>query len=548
MQVGTSLSHRAPLLWLALPFAGGIAIAHATASPVPIPAVAAGCLVLLAVAGLLLRTRQRRSSLVAVAVAIAGLGMIHHETHRARLPDWDRLPQREAELIVEVKRIFNTRVLERPLSVIGMIRSADPHLSDLIGQSLYVQAWRYHDPTAVERGATIRIRGHLTPLPRAARGDGFNAYLIDAGINFRLTRGRLLEVVNGGSGYAVWRQRIKTVAMRQLARDLEAHPDLVGALQAMLLGDRTGLDEEDKSVFLRSGTMHLFAISGLHIGVIAVALHGALRLMRLPPGQTFVISTLLLAVYVDLVGGTPSAVRAWLMVTCVHASVALRAPGNAVAAIGGSMLLVLLLDPLQLFSAGFQMSYGIVFALLLYGLPLGEHLQSRIRPWRDLPETTLTGRQKFARRRLEGLIMAGALGWAAMMVGLISGVAIFGWFTPIAFVANLALMPMASLAILGGLIAMISGGLGLIPLALLGNHAAALVLLIVNALLGHAVAWPIASTAASFRHPAWGEFGLVAMLAIITIGYVQGWPSRPRSWWWPPIALVLVLVTGMRLG
>jgi competence protein ComEC len=259
-------------------------------------------------------------------------------------------------------------------------------VGDLLGQSIQVRMRRpQHNPKVVQRGAILRVIGQLQPLPAALPGDSFISYLIDSGHNFRLRQARWLGTVTQPSRYAQLRQRLKLRASKILSNDLEHHPDIVGALRAMLLGEKHALPPYAHNLFLRSGTMHLFAISGLHIGIIALTINGALRLVRIPRFAAFVIGSAILLGYVDLIGLTPSAIRAWIMITCFHGARVLRAPPNSVAAISASAMIVLLIDPMQLFSAGFQMSYSIVFMLLLYGVPLADFCQERFRPWRDLP-------------------------------------------------------------------------------------------------------------------------------------------------------------------
>src|SRR5690606_8486486 len=107
---------------------------------------------------------------------------------------------------------------------------------------------------------------------------------------------------------------------------------------------------------------------------------------RLPRGAAFLLGTAILWTYVDITGGTPSAVRAFWMVTCLLGARQIRAPSNSLAALAASALVVLVIDPHQLFSASFQMSYGIVAALLLYGVPLQERWLARWQPWATLPK------------------------------------------------------------------------------------------------------------------------------------------------------------------
>lgn len=550
MPHGSPLGHRAPVLWLVLPLATGIALAHASPWAVPksivLPLI--GLATVAAVGCLLADLPPRRTLTLTVLLGLL-VGMLHHDVQRQRLPDWDRLPQREVSLDVHVDRVFAHANPDWPLSFIGTIVGADSHLADLTGQALHVRARRRDATDTARRDEVLTVLGQLEPLPRrGGRVDDFEDYLIDRGLNFRLVRGRVLAHRFAPSAYARWRDDLKLRASAVLGAGLARRPDLAGALQAMLLGQREALSASAQALFVQSGTMHLFAISGLHIGIIAGVLYGGLRLLRLPRWAALLAGALWLAFYVDLIGRTPSAVRAWLMVICVQASLVLRAPGNPLAGLAVSALLVLLIDPLQLFSTGLQMSYGIVAALLLYGLPLGQILAERWRPWRHLPHSSLRPWQQRWLAMWPGCLEALAMSWSASVVGLISGVAFFGWFTPLALPANLVLIPLAGLAITGGFLAMVLGLVGADWLALVFNHGAALVLAGMQQVLACGTAATGGATPAQFITAWWGEAGLLLALGTMLVGYAQGWTGRWGRWWYPPAVTAVVLVTGMRFG
>ena len=480
-------------------------------------------------------------------LGLFGAGSLHYTVQRQHLPDWDQLPEREVAINVEITRIFGGSETERFQNFLGNITGASSPVGDLLGQSIQDRMRRpQHNPKVVQRGAILRVIGQLQPLPAALPGDSFISYLIDSGHNFRLRQARWLGTVTQPSRYAQLRQRLKLRASKILSNDLEHHPDIVGALRAMLLGEKHALPPYAHNLFLRSGTMHLFAISGLHIGIIALTINGALRLVRIPRFAAFVIGSAILLGYVDLIGLTPSAIRAWIMITCFHGARVLRAPPNSVAAISASAMIVLLIDPMQLFSAGFQMSYSIVFMLLLYGVPLADFCQERFRPWRDLPRASLRSFQRFLHDRLESVIAAIALTWSASLIGAIAGVGIFGWFSPFAAMANLLLVPIAWWVINGGLGSIIVGFLGITPIALLLNHAAGMSLWIMFRLLEG----PLSFTGgfeAQFRTDWWCEGGMIAVL--VTTVATHEWRNNSQLWrWWAPTGItVLWLVMGLRL-
>lgn len=172
------------------------------------------------------------------------------------------------------------------------------------------------------------------------------------------------------------------------ARLLEATTALPhqAIILALAVGDRSALTTEDWELMSASGTNHLFVISGLHIGLVWVAVYGLLSgLLRLWPGvsrywprQKWAASGALLAafVYCLLAGFTLPTRRAFAM-TAVFVLTQL---GNRPVAVSLrfwlALALVLTLDPLAPITAGFWLSFGAVAALLL-GLAGRSHLQTK---------------------------------------------------------------------------------------------------------------------------------------------------------------------------
>ena len=456
-------------------------------------------------------------------------------------------PQSEVELQVDIIRLFGFEPQDRFQNFLGEVVSARAPVGDRLGQPIHVRVRRPVDlPDVVQRGATIKVVGQLELLrPSDTAGDSFLSYLFDSGHNFRLRQARWLKTIENPSRFAQARHRLKIRAGATLSAGLDYHPEIVGVLRAMLLGERHLLSAEAKTLFLRSGTMHLFAISGLHIGIIAVAINGALRLGRIPRFTAFAIGSLILLGYVGLIGLTPSAVRAWIMITCFHGARVLQAPSNSVAAISASALIVLLSDPMQLFSAGFQMSYSIVFMMLLYGVPLADFWKPRARLWRDLPRVSLSPIQRLTQDRCEVVITSIALQWSASLIGVITGVGIFGCFTPLAFVANLMLVPLAGAVISAGFGSLVLGLCGISSLALVFNHAAGMGLWVMYGVLEHPFRFT-AGVAAEFRFSGWGEWGMIAVLVTTVFTHELGDASSRWRWWGPVGLTFLVLVTGLR--
>lgn len=541
-----SLRHRAPVLWLLLPLMAGL-IAGRVFSGMPGPRWFFAGAFILSIVAIVFSTRPILWA-TALCLSLMMIGASYYELSRARLTAWDNLPPREARLTLEVERTFTPSPDGKRISGLARIAQAEAHLTDLQGQHIYFSLARRTGEAPPVRSAKISVNGVLQTLPQSAPLNSFEGYLANTGINFRLNRGRVLETVSAPTAYRQFCARAQQRLASSLSHGLEKHPDLAAVSRAMLLGLQQELSEEQNQWFMRSGTMHLFSISGLHIAVIALALEALLGLLRLPRLPRFLIAATLLWLYVDITGTAPSAVRAYLMVVLLQASFVLRLPVNPVATLGFAALGALIIDPMQLFTASFQMSYGIVASLLMLGLPLGELWNSRWQLFRSLPKATWAWWQHVLDWSQRGVLGVLAIGLSTSLVSTICGVIYFQLFTPGALLANLVLIPAGSLAILSGFVSMLCGLAGLGWLCATFNHASALVLLCCERGIAYFLKMPGVFTAASYTATWTGVVSLGVLLATVLWGYATRWELKRGGIWPPFIVVITTLVFGVKFG
>lgn len=540
-----SLGHRAPLLWIVLPLIAGLMGGRAfdAGSPGTLLIVA---VVLTAVA---IVAANRAPSLWAVSLAGAMLlaGGAEYGMLRRRPAGWTTRPPREARLELRISHLFPSRDGTKVTGLATVAKAAEP-LQELSGQRIYFSLAQRRGAPEVVRSATVAAIGLVEILPLRPPANTFEGYLASTGANFRLTRGRILSEVSPPSDYHRFCARMARRFHELLGEGIATkRPALAALLRAMMLGSTQELSEEQRTLFMQSGTMHLFAISGLNIGVVALALESLLRLVRLPWILRFTFGTALLWLFVDITGGSPSAVRAFIMTTFLLAARVFRRPGNPFAALVASALAILLLAPLQVFGASFLMSYGIVAGLILLGVPLAEAWQARWVLWRNLPPPVWRWWQKGADAGWRNFLASVALGVSATLVCLLTGVEFFGLLTPGSLPVNLALIPAAMLATVGGFAALLTGLAHFHFGVVLSNHAAALMLLAIEALVRASVKVPGMSVPASFRTTWIGMAAFGVLLAVMLAGYAMRW--RGPGGWWPPFAVVAVtLAVGMRFG
>jgi competence protein ComEC len=536
---------RSPLLWLLLPLIAGLTAARGWPPPAfglwPLVLAALG----LSLAAVWLALRPGRSAAVAWGGCVSlagGLGgfVLLHARH-PQFHEWSSRPPREVTVTVEVLQTFPAAPTARSLTGVGRIVATDEFNRELAGRRVYFSAIR-RISLPPQRSGRYTVQGVIEPMPREPAEASFNDYLENLGIRQKLTRARILREEQPPGWFQRFCSRAENHLEESLRLGLEKHPQTLSLYLAMLLGEKAVLSGAQQNAFMRSGTFHIFSISGLHVGVIAVALQGVLRLLRLPGRPAVVLCLLLLWLYVQITGGSSPAERSFIMIAFLLASQVFRLPGNALAALAAAALVTLLLDPLQLFSTGFQMSYTVVVALLVMGVPLADKWLAGWRPFSLLPKPNW----RWYHHGIDWcgcwLLGSGAVCWAAFLASTPSGIGYFRVFSPGSLVANLVIIPLSSLALIAGFVSLLTGLVGLVSLSVLFNSAAALTLIIMDWLVQHGTELPGVYFPARFVCGWLAPVALAGMTALMLAGMSGGWSRRHGGYWPPAVALGLMLI------
>jgi len=218
--------------------------------------------------------------------------------------------------------------------------------------------------------------------------------------------------------------------------------------------------------------MHFFAISGLHIGVIATVIAQFLILVRIPRKVSPFIGLPLLYLYVEITGASPSAVRAFLMALFFWTSFAFVRQRSPLAALAASAVFVLIFQPAQLWSIGFQLSYTVVLSILLFGLPLYETASEKLAPFRYLPKVNWAPSQHLYAWIQDALLLLFAISFSAWLASAPLSAAFFGYLSPGAILLNMLLVNLAAVAISTGVVSLSLALVGLDSFAGFINHAA----------------------------------------------------------------------------
>lgn len=342
----------------------------------------------------------------------------------------------------------------------------------------------------------------------------------------------------------VWSERFQAWAKGTLSRGLPEVDREVELIWAMTLGWRTALTDDVEEAFVRSGTMHLFAISGLHVGLLAGIVLAIFRGLGVTVRGAGLGVIVVLWGYTAATGWQPSAVRATLMSTVLVGGWIGVRPSQVLNSLATAGWVVLLWDPRQLFQAGFQLSFAVVAVLGC----LAERFQrvwvawGREEEW--VPGGSVTGMRRWWKKQVQtGWRVVGGNGVVSVVAWLGSWpltVQMFHWFTPISVVANLVVVPMGTAALASAVGSLVCGAW--VPgLSEWFNHGA--------------WGWMHAMVRLSswFAEVRWGSWTMGPMpwswvvLWYAAMGWLGtgGWRGC-RTWYWP-VGVGLMLV-GVGLG
>jgi competence protein ComEC len=358
------------------------------------------------------------------------------------------------------------------------------------------------DALPLPAGATVEFAGEWRRIPDDSPGSGWPRAGVWAGY-VGATGARVLAAPDPrAQPHLAARGSME----RRLHRLFPAH----GAMaEALLLGRREMLDRELRDRFARAGLVHLLAISGTHVGLIAGVFLLLGRVARLTRRRVAWLTIGLLAVYLALIGAPASALRAGIMLSLGLVAVVLQRPSAALPIVAAAATALLALNPMWALDPGFQLSFAGVLGIVTLRRPMLGRLPER---WREVP----------------------ALRWGveSVVVSLAAFVATapivahhFGQVAPVAIVANLPAVPLTALSLVGvGAAALLEPVAP--PLARLVADGAAVMLNLLEGVVNVAVRVPGGHAPAGKPH--WMLWAAVAVVFLVAMDAAARLRDRVR--------------------
>jgi competence protein ComEC len=321
-----------------------------------------------------------RAALVPLAGAGLALGALSLDAHRERVaclfgPTQDVLETEVRGALARApERAFDgTRVIE-----LDGARTNDAAMPRVRVRLRVASSTAASEVDALVRGDLVRVWCRLvrpgaprlrdSPDPRtrsAARGVVAQGSVKSA---------RLVVREHAGHGGRPLIDRLRRAARIRLDRALGPTGPVRGLTAAMLLGDRELLEPQALRALRDSGLVHVVAISGLQVGLVALALAELVRRSRLPRALVFVVALLLLALFGELVGAEPSVLRAIGAAIVLAAGRAVGRDGDPLNSLALVTAALVGLAPCSIAEPALQLSVAATAGIVLGARPIADRL------------------------------------------------------------------------------------------------------------------------------------------------------------------------------
>jgi len=256
-----------------------------------------------------------------------------------------------------------------------------------------------------------------------------------------------------------WSESAREWVGERLSRGIMDREREVAALRGIILGEKArGADFES---FRASGTMHVFAVSGLHVGLVGLITWAVLRAFGVLRRPALLIVFGAMLAYAFVTGFRPPAVRAVVMAAIVIAGFLSYRQTSLLNSLGVSLVVVLLWDPFQLWQVGFQLSYVVLFSIALWGGVVSKFCERWVEADEFIPKSLLTDSQRFWVRVRRNLVSGISVSGAAWLGSLPIMLMVFQLVTPIGVFATVCLMPLVIVILGMGMLSLVLSSVGL---------------------------------------------------------------------------------------
>jgi len=299
-------------------------------------------------------------------------------------------------------------------------------------------------PQELNYGENLTLFGNLTrPYNFNTKRQGYKDYLGRQGIYLimRIKDPRQITRQPGNSGSKLIAASFWLCSKME---DLINHnfPDLPASiLSAMILGQRRNIPWVVNDSMIKSGTVHILVVSGFNVGIVAFIINLLLKILRIPRKVRVILTIICLFAYCAITGASNPVIRATVMGVVFLSAYLLKSDPDIYNSLAGAALFILIINPRQLFDIGFQLSFISVLAIVyLY------------------PKLKALTRLENYKNKVWKFICEGFLVSFSAWLGTLWIIAFnFGIIAPVTILANILIVPLATVITLCGFTLVLSG-------------------------------------------------------------------------------------------
>lgn len=380
-------------------------------------------------------------------------------------------------------------------------------------------------------GQVVRFLGRLERPRPAMNPGGFDAAEHDRRerilATLHVSRPYDVQIVSRPAAITAPLTGLRDASRNLLDRGFDVgHASDRALLRALVFGDREPDLQAIQDDFVHSGTTHLLAANGSRIALLAAMIYALFRLLRLPPARGVLTLAILVALFGFLTMPAAQAIRPAAACAAIGLGAAGRRAADSLQVLAIVALAILIPRPLDLYGAGFQLSFAIVLGLILFTRPTLAWVESFENKDRKVAESFQrpTRRQRAMRWVGNQVISAAVMAVIAWAIVIPLAAYHFEQFNPWTVPFGLLLAPGSLLALAGGFAKILLTAI-CPPLAGVWAGGAG----ILSACLRHGVHWAASSPycdVAIARPPA---IGIAAYYAVFLLPLIP-WSHRRIQW------------------
>lgn len=318
---------------------------------------------------------------------------------------------------------------------------------------VYKNRYREPVPKKISYGDFIQLSGKLEALPHRRNpgefdyGEYLRLHGIDASfISFGFENIKPVSNKNLSFYYSKIIYPVKAYSIKIIDKFVGGEEGEY--LKGLVLGERSNLSKEAKEEFMRAGVSHIIAVSGLNVAYVIIIIGGLLLLIPINRTYKIFIMIVFLVFYMNLTGNVPSIIRATIMASVFLLSQVFERKTISYNIIAFSAIVILLIDPQQLFDAGFILSYSAILSIV-YFYPKLNIIAASTGLYNKLNTENLAAKSIKA-------VFALALGTLAAQIGTIPITALmFKKISIVSLFTNIIAIPLSNVALAIGFIMII---------------------------------------------------------------------------------------------